>query len=359
MAIVSATPPTSRPGSARSSTADRSTNSHVPRLGGRPYSDNVTDPQGDPLLAPTLVGGRDRLRELLDAVTDASNSDVTEMARSSYVSEFHFSREIRRLTGESPAALRRRVMLERAAWRLQRGEAVSQVAAAEGWSSAEVFSRAFRRSFGVPPSQAAQVHFRLPAPNGLHFHPPQSLWLDSAPATGDAGSPDVSQLMLAHDLADTAHLLARAAELTPEQWIAEVSPGQTVLEWDGPEPSVGAVLCALVWSKEVWLATIAGEDFPSRFSTLPEFVDAERLAAHHDEIEKRWHTMISEHSAAGRLGDTVIDALCDPPESFQLYGIVAHVLTFSAHRRELVRTMLAGHGVGTRCGDPLDWMRGT
>ena len=35
---------------------------------------------------------------------------------------------------------------------------------------------------------------------------------------------------------------------------------------------------------------------------------------------------------AGDDPDTVIDALCDPPESFQLYGIVAHVLTYAALR---------------------------
>ena len=56
------------------------------------------------------------------------------------------------------------------------------------------------------------------------------------------------------------------------------------------------------------------------------------------------------YTAEGRLGDTIIDALCDPPESFQLYGIVAHVLTYSAHRRELARTMLARHGVEYRLG---------
>ena len=301
--------------------------------------------------------GRDRLRELLDAVTDADNGDVGDMAKSSHASEFHFSREVRRLTGESPAALRRRVMLERAAWRLQRGEAVAAVAADEGWSSAEVFSRAFRRTYGVPPSQAVDVHFRLPAPNGLHFHPPESLWLDSEPA--DAPVADITHLMVVHDVDDTAHLLAVAAGLSTEQWLAEVRPGQTVLEWDGPEPSVGAVLGTIVWSKQVWLATIAGDDFPSRTATQPEFVDAAALAAHHDDIAKRWRTMVSDYTTAGRLGDTVIDALCDPPESFQLYGIVAHVLTYSAHRRELVRAMLADHGVSTRRGDPLDWMRGT
>lgn len=305
---------------------------------------NVTDP-----------ARRDRLRELLDAVVDADNTDVGDMARSSFASEFHFSREVRRLTGESPAAMRRRIMLERAAWRLHGGEPVMAVAADEGWSSAEVFSRAFSRSYGVPPSRAVEVEFRLPAPNGLHFHPPQSLWIDS---DGDTKEPDISQLMVAHDIADTAYLIEIAGTLSNDQWCEEISPGQVVLEWDGAEPSVGAVLGAVVWAKEVWLATIEGRDFPSRVPTQPDSTTAAELAGHHDDLGNRWSTMVSDYTADGRLGDTIIDALCDPPESFQLYGIVAHVLTYSAHRRQLARTMLARHGIETRNGDPLDWMRG-
>jgi hypothetical protein len=242
-------------------------------------------------------------------------------------------------------------MLERAAWRLQRGEGVAAVAADEGWSSAEVFSRAFRRSYGVPPSQAADVDFWLTAPNGLHFHPPESLWLRSDP---DGTPPDVSHLMVAHDLADTEYLIDRATELTEEQWAERISPGQVVLDWDGAEESVGAVLGAIVWTKQVWLASIEGRDQPTR----PETRQAAALADDHRAVAPRWRAMIADHAQQGRLGDTVIDALCDPPESFQLYGIVAHVLTYSAHRRGLVRAMLARQGVLTGRGDPLDWMRG-
>ena len=218
-----------------------------------------------------------------------------------------------------------------------------------------MFSRAFSRTFGVPPSRADEIQFWLPAPNGLHFHPPQSLWLDS---DGDSKQADISQLMVDHDIADTAYLIARSHELSKEQWMEQISPGQVVLDWDGPEPSVGAVLGAIVWTKQVWLASIEGRDFPSRDATTPESTTPQQLAAHHDEIARRWTTMVSDYAAEGRLADTVIDALCDPPESFQLHGIVAHVLTYSAHRRELARSMLARHGVRTGRGDPLDWMRG-
>ena len=163
----------------------------------------------------------------------------------------------------------------------------------------------------------------------------------------------VSALMVAHDIADTAYLIGQAARLTDEQWTQELSPRQVILPWDGEEPSVGAVLGMLVWTKEVWLASIEGADLPDR----PGLRSADALAADHDEISARWAEMVRDYTAQGRLADTVIDALCDPPESFQLYGIIAHVLTYAAHRRELVRAMLTRLGMSVRIGDPLDWMR--
>ena len=61
--------------------------------------------------------------------------------------------------------------------------------------------------------------------------------------------------------------------------------------------------------------------------------------------------------AADRLDDTFVDALCEPAEIFTYGGMIAHVLTFAAHRRTLVVLALAKHGVeDLGWGDPMRWV---
>src|SRR5690606_39889854 len=66
--------------------------------------------------------GRDRLRELLDAVLQGTDGPaeggsrrLEDMAEEAFSSPYHFSRLLSRATGEPPVAMRRRVLLERAA----------------------------------------------------------------------------------------------------------------------------------------------------------------------------------------------------------------------------------------------------
>ena len=63
--------------------------------------------------------GRDRLRELLDAVLDEDNTTLGEMAQDAYSSAHHFSRQLTRDAGEPPVSMKRRVLMERAAWQLR------------------------------------------------------------------------------------------------------------------------------------------------------------------------------------------------------------------------------------------------
>jgi AraC-like DNA-binding protein len=294
--------------------------------------------------------GRDRLRELLDAVLDEDNRSLDEMAGDAFASPYHFSRQLSRSAGEPPVAMKRRVMLERAAWQLRQGASVTDTAFAAGYESVEGFSRAFTRAFGHLPSAAAQdagSHW-LPAPNGIHFHPPTSLWVH---AKEQSMNPLTEQLV-AHDLDDTRTLLDHAKQLSDEDYRRAQLPENTVLGFDGPDESVADVLTHLVFTKEVWLAAIDGTDFPPERDN-----DVATLLDRHEDAAARWLATVRDIDRRDAWDDRLIDALCDPPESFVMSSVVAHVLTFSAHRRQLARQLLRGAGQKVDSGDPINWLR--
>jgi AraC family transcriptional regulator len=59
----------------------------------------------------------------------------------------------------------------------------------------------------------------------------------------------------------------------------------------------------------------------------------------------------------GRLDETFVDAVCDEPQVFTYGGMIAHVLTFAAHRRVLVCGALADAGItDLGAGDPMRWV---
>nr|WP_240731953.1 DinB family protein [Egibacter rhizosphaerae] len=159
--------------------------------------------------------------------------------------------------------------------------------------------------------------------------------------------------MVAHDLEDTRALLELAKGLTDEDLRAIRQPGTTVLSWDGPEESIAAVLEHLVFAKEVWLASIEGLDMPSR----ADAPDAARLLERHEAVAPRWLETVRDIDRRGAWNDRLIDALCDPPESFVMSSVIAHVLTYSAHRRQVVRRMLDAAGRDVDDGDPIMWLR--
>ena len=295
--------------------------------------------------------GRDRLRELLDAVLADEHRTLEQMADGAYASPYHFSRTLSRDAGESPVAMRRRVMLERAAWRLRGGASVTDAAWEAGYESLEGFSRAFARAYGHPPSEAAGTTSNgwLPAANGIHFHPPTSLWVHS---TEQTMSPLTDQLVR-HDLDDTRLLLDLAKGLSDDEFRRVRLPGHEVTSWEGPEESVAAVLEHHVGTKEVWLAAIEGLDLPER----PADATAADLIARHDAVAARWLAFVRDVERRGGWDDRLVDALCEPPESFQLGSVVTHVLTYAAHRRQVARHLLRSAGVEIDDGDPITWLR--
>ena len=302
----------------------------------------------------------DPWRRLLEAVLNDEHEDLDDMATGAHTSRFHFTRQVRAGAGESPVALRRRVTLERAGWLLQRGTSVTDCAFDSGYETVEGFSRAFTRAYGHPPTAMPPPTERghwLPSPNGLHFHSPTVLYVDTGGVVEHSAG-DVLALMVRHDLDDTRALLEAATSLTDEAYRSTRLRAHVVLDWHGSEESIADVLTTLVRSKLPWLATIEGTTAPD----LDRPRDVARLTTDHDEIAPRWLAMVRDVARRGAWADMVIDALCDPPESFLMSQIVAHDLTFSAHRRQLLRWMLADAGVPPTVlpdPDPITWHRST
>jgi AraC-like DNA-binding protein len=221
------------------------------------------------------VTGRDRLRELLDAVLDEEHRSLADMAHGAYASPFHFSRRLARDTGEPPVAMRRRVALERAAWQLAQGAAVTETAFAAGYGSVEGFARAY----GHPPSAATtgptagSAHW-LPAPNGIHFHAPDGLWVEGS-AQASAG--EVTALMVHHDVDDVRTLVELAKGLDPAEYARNRLPGLILLCWAGSEGSIAALLNRCVaptrsgWPRSRAPTTPAGSPTtPTRSSWPPD-----------------------------------------------------------------------------------------
>lgn len=291
----------------------------------------------------------DRLRQLIDAVLNEDHPTLGDMAAGAFATPFHFSRQVSQRAGEPPVAMRRRVLLERAAWQLRRGVSVTDSAFEAGYESVEGFSRAFSKAFGHVPSELpATQHHWLPAPNGIHFHPPMSLWVH----TQEASMHVVFAQLVEHDLDDTRTLLELAKGIPDEDYRKVLLPGLTVTGWDGPEENPAQVLLRHVFTKEVWLAAILGEQMPELGGD-----SVAELLERHDALAPKWLETVRDLDRRQAWNDRIIDALCEPPESFVLSTIAGHVLTYAAHRRQLVRAMLRSSGHDAGDGDPINWSR--
>lgn len=299
----------------------------------------------------------DRLRRYLDLLVESLDEDVsgTEIARRAYLSRYHFDRVVRAAVGEAPGALRRRLLLERAAWRLTRSESsATDVALEAGYDSLGAFTRTFGRAFGAPPSAyraRPPVSYRLPAPNGVHFHAPGGLEL-SDPRRRNTIM-DLTDRLVAHNLWLTRQLLEAASQLPDEALDRPLDLGQTDVE-ELREPNLRGLLNHLVFEKETWTAGIKGRAVDEH---APTTLDALRRRL--EVIGPEFRELVRDIGERGEWDRSFIDASCDPPETFTLGGAIAHVITFSAHRRELAIGALRSLGVADLgYGDPIEWERG-
>lgn len=285
---------------------------------------------------------------LADALDD-HDAGAEELAARLYLSRFHLDRIVSSVAGEPPAAFRRRVLLERAAYRLATTDrSVLDVAVEAGYGSHEAFTRAFAKAYGVAPTawRARPTRMRIEAPSDVHFHPPGSLRL---PANKKVTSMDLLTKMVEHHVWLVGEMVERAARLGDDQLDEPIE-----LSVDEDRQSIRSLLSRLVGQMGMWNAAL---DHRAYDWSVEEHESVGSLRARLSEEGPVYLGHVREVCEQGRLDDTFVDALCEPAEVFTYGGMVAHVLTFAAHRRTLVALALDAAGItDLGWGDPMRWV---
>lgn len=296
-------------------------------------------------------GTADRLSAVVANSLD-TDAKTRDLARQAYQSRTQFHRLFRSVVEETPAAMRRRLLLERAAYQLgHTGMSVTEIALDANYGSLEAFTRAFRKAFRTCPSiyrRMRDPHFHLAALNNIHFLAPGS-------STKGDKDMDLFDRFAGNDSWHTRRLLEYAGTLTEEQLDRPLAMVTELLPWRESNKTLRQLLENIVFTKEVWTAALSGADMdmngPPKSQRSPQAL-LHRL----EQTDAELHRIFGDVRNRSAWDDTFVDALCEPAETFTYGGVFAHIMTFNAHRRLMALDALRQLGVQTEgFGDPMEY----
>jgi AraC-like DNA-binding protein len=295
-----------------------------------------------------------RLHEVVVESLD-QEQDANGLARHAYRSRTQFYRVFRAMIDETPVAMRRRLLLERAAWQLSRTQlSVTVIGLNANYGSLEAFTRAFRKAFKVSPSlyrRMGATYTHLHTTNGIHHYSGRD------DTKGADRSMDLFDIFSGQESWHTRRLLELAKTLNDEQLDRPLKNQMRVFPWDSPDESLREILDRMVQTKEVWAAALTGGSMPLLDTAPPEERTPSAMLARLDKADAAFHSVLTDVRNRSAWEDTFVDALCEPPETFTFGGMFADVITFNAHRRMLAIDALQRLGAKVEgCGSPIEYV---
>jgi AraC family transcriptional regulator len=289
---------------------------------------------------------------VLDSLEEACSTE--DLARRAFHSRSQFHNLFRALVEETPAAMRRRLLLERAAWTLANtAQPVTGIALDANYGSLEAFTRAFRKAFGASPSHYRRIgtgRFWLPSANGVHFIKPGA-------SPQGAFEMDLLDLFAGNDSWHTRNLLECAAKLSSEQLDQPLKAVVEILPWREKTNTLRQLLENIIFTKEVWTAALTGKSFDVSGTPAAGRTPAAMLARL-QKTDAELDCVMRKVGARGGWDDTFVDALCEPAEEFTYGGVFAHIMTFNAHRRIMALDAFRELGVHVQgFGCPIEYER--
>jgi len=299
------------------------------------------------------AGEYKRLSQAVTASLDLEGG-TAELPRLAYKSRTQFYRLFRALIEETPGEMRRRLLLERAAWRLSRTTGrITDIAFDADYGSLEAFTRAFHKAFGVSPSifrRMGETYCWLPAPNSIHFGAPEF--------SKGASFMDLFDLFSGHETWHTKQLLEAARGLSDEQLDRPLKDPVQVFPWETPDQTLRQILDRIVLTKEVWTAALTGGAMPDTRAEATARQTPATMLERLDKTDAEFQKVFRRVHDRGAWTDTFVDKYCEPPETFTFGGMFAHVITFNSYRRLIALDALRRLGAkisGSGC--PTDYER--
>lgn len=245
--------------------------------------------------------------------------------------------------------MRRRLLLERAAWMLLwTSRPIGEIAMDARFESTDGFARAFRSAYGISPRDWRKLgaeDYRIGGPSGVHYHPEGDRRQTNKEQTLNL----YEQLMEDHR-AETHRLIDLAYTLDSRD---EVIPNIDPFFWCGTDLGLNQLVERCSTFAEPWLHALR----QIKFGDAPETADD-----HHNRLEKNheaWMKLYQEVIDDGAWNLTFVDADCNPPEVFAYGFVMKHVLHFNSHQRIVLATQLRAKGLDAGLGDqPRSAQRG-
>ncbi len=291
---------------------------------------------------------------MLLAVESTLQGSSNSMAGSACLSRYHFQRVFERTVGEPPGALRRRLLLERAAYELRTTKtAIMFVAFDADYQTPEGFSRAFKEAFGLCPSAyrrtAQQIRF-LPGPSGVHYHHETRSIITTLP--GGKRNMDLTDRLLEKDYTVKRRILECVRLLTDGQLDAPLAFRNKVVRFVEPPRTLRESLIHLFGdNSEISMGGWVGEMYqaagwqPQDLPTRTLYGNSPAAMLEGLEISSTMFRNFVQHVRAENLWDQEwVDTICEPPETFAIGQVIEEVLSSGIAQRRVLEIMLEQMG---------------
>ena len=274
-------------------------------------------------------------------------ASAEEIAQEAHLSRFHFQRVFRDNTGESPGRMRRRLLLERAAYELRTTlTPVTTVALDANYRSLEGFGRAFKREFGLSPlayRRAAQQIRLLPSASGVHYDP-RSQGICSTLPQGKRNM-DLIDRLLESDYQSKRTLFEQARLLTDAQLNARLAFRFAVLRWAEPAGTLRDSLGNLVgngWMDELF----RGMNFTPTDASYrhPGGASIPEMQARFESYHEAFRTFVRKVRDENLWDFEWVDEGCTPPETFAVGRVIDETLTGSIANRVMLHRQMEQFG---------------